>query len=38
MSATCAADQKTIYGLGVTILIISNKEMKDITEMATPAK
>ena len=33
-SATDSAIQKTIYGLGMTILIISNKVIKDIMKIA----
>ena len=33
-SATDSAIQKTIYGLGMTILIISNKIIKDIIKIA----
>ena len=35
VSATYAANQKTIYGSGDATLIISNKEMKDIMKIAT---
>ena len=33
MSATDAAIQKKILGLGTTALIISNEEMKDVTKI-----